>query len=327
LAWTIGMPRSEYTAAKEPAALRAPLIIVDNFLAEPLALAMRQDIEAHFANPGAHRADTHQVWNYWFIPELYTYLRTAPEKVIGRNVADAFHDALSDWSITNLGMADISWPYLSLYVDGCRQSLHNDSLNGRFAYVYSLTRDQRRTIGGETLVLREGDPFRGNLARASAGRSFYDAVEPKFNRLVVFDDRLPHGVERVEGSMDPVEGRFVLHGHLSESGAVVEGPLSNDAVAGPTREILAGLGEDLSAEAALYHGPLVLRLTIAADGTVSRCEVIADRVMHPDPGHVDWEPLCAKLVDRFRALKFLPADGTTILTQPVIFGGSLSRAG
>jgi len=57
----------------------APLIVVDAFLPASLALEMRRDIETHFAKPEEHRAETHQVWNYWFVPESYTYLRTAPE--------------------------------------------------------------------------------------------------------------------------------------------------------------------------------------------------------------------------------------------------------
>src|SRR6266567_4187744 len=149
----------------------APLIVVDAFLPASLALEMRRDIETHFAKPEEHRAETHQVWNYWFVPESYTYLRTAPEKVIERARIQAFHDALRDWSIGMLGMAKVTWPYLSLYVSGCRQNWHNDSVNGRFGFVYSLTRDERRTIGGETLVRHEIDPFRAHLASAGAGRS------------------------------------------------------------------------------------------------------------------------------------------------------------
>ena len=212
---------------------RAPLIVIDGFLPAALALQMRRDIDEHFASPHLHRPETHQVWNYWFVPELYTYLRANPEKVIGHERVTAFHGALRDWSSATLGMANVTWPYLSLYVGGCRQGWHNDSTNGRFGFVYSLTRDLRRTIGGETLVQRESDPFRANLVRPQAGRGFYEIVEPRFNRLVVFDDRLPHAVERIDGSMDPVEGRFVIHGHLSEGGAIVEGALPGAAVAGP----------------------------------------------------------------------------------------------
>jgi hypothetical protein len=59
----------------------APVAVFGNFLPKDLAEAMRADIDAHFAKPGAHRPNTHQVWNYWFVPELYTYLRTSPEKI------------------------------------------------------------------------------------------------------------------------------------------------------------------------------------------------------------------------------------------------------
>ncbi|MFI4948527.1 MAG: 2OG-Fe(II) oxygenase [Alphaproteobacteria bacterium] len=303
----------------------APVIVVDGFLPPDLALAMRRDIEAHFANPAQHRPETHQVWNYWFVPGSYTYLRTTPEKIIEQGRVEAFHNALRDWSIAVLGMARATWPYLSLYVSGCRQNWHNDSVNGRFGFVYSLTRDERRTIGGETLVRREADPFRTHLARAAVGDEFYQAIEPRFNRLVVFDDRLPHSVERVDGSMDPVEGRLVLHGHLSEAGTVVAGALSEEMITPPLLELLGQVREELSAEAALYNGPLTLRITVAAGGMVAACEVMVDRVLHPDPGHVEWEPLRAKLVGRFKGLRFPAAGGETVLIQPLLFGGPLGQ--
>ena len=222
----------------------APVIVVDGFLPPDLALEMRRDIDTHFANPAGHRPETHQVWNYWFVPESYTYLRTAPEKVIEPGRMEAFHKALRDWSVAMLGMANVTWPYLSLYVSGCRQNWHNDSVNGRFGFIYSLTRDDRRTIGGDTLVRHEIDPFRAHLARAGAGRQFYRAIEPRFNRLIIFDDRLPHSVERVDGSMDPAEGRFVLDGHLREAGSMIAGALSEDMITGPLLELLRQIRED-----------------------------------------------------------------------------------
>ena len=303
----------------------APLIVIDGFLPPELALAMRQDIDAHFADPERHNPATHQVWNYWFVPDSYTYLRTAPEKVIERSRIEAFHKGLRDWSIGMLGMANVTWPYLSLYVSGCRQNWHNDSVNGRFGYVYSLTRDTRRTIGGDTLVRHEIDPFRAHLATAAAGRKFYETIEPRFNRLVIFDDRLPHSVERVDGSMDPAEGRFVLHGHLSEGGTILDGALSEDMVKDPLLALLRQIGADCSAEAALYNGPLILRLTIAASGAVGGCQVMVDRVLHPDPGHVDWLPLRANLVGRFARLQFPHADKETVLIQPLLFGGAIGQ--
>ena len=314
------MPEATRVITSSGLPLRAPILVADDFLPLELAFAMREDIDTHFAHPGAHRADTHQVWNYWFVPELYTYLRTTPEKIIRRDRVDEFMKALQVWSTVTFGMGNVTWPYLSLYVGGCRQGLHNDAMNGRFAFVYSLTRNQRRTIGGETLIFREGDPFRGNLAEPSAGRGFYDLIEPKFNRLVVFDDRLPHAVERIEGSMDPVEGRFVLHGHLSETGTMIAGALPGAVV----EEALVGLFGDFaarnSAQIALYQGPLALRFVISAGGSVETCDILVDRVMHEDPRHIEWELLRADLVNGIKRLKFPPAAGETAVTKPLVFG-------
>jgi Rps23 Pro-64 3,4-dihydroxylase Tpa1-like proline 4-hydroxylase len=303
--------------------LRTPLVIVDDFMPRELAMAMREDIDAHFAKPGAHRAETHQVWNYWFVPGLYTYLRTTPEKVIRRDRVEGFMDALRTWSTDTLGMGDLTWPYLSLYVSGCRQGLHNDAKNGRFAFVYSLTRDQRRTVGGETLVFREEDPFRSNLAEASAGHHFYDTIEPKFNRLIVFDDRLPHAVERMEGSMDPVEGRFVLHGHLAETG-IIDGALPTEVVQETLVTLIADFDARYLAHIALYHGLLVLRFVVSPAGAVATCEILVDRVIHADPGHSEWEALRGEIVTRVKSLKFPSAEGETAVTLPLSFGKRLT---
>ena len=220
------------SAPSEPLpAIRDRFLVVDDFLPIELAQAMRAGIDAHFADPQQHTAETHQVWNYWFVPELYAYLRTKPEKVIEQDTVQQFHDALRNWAMQTLGLGRVSWPYLSLYVPGCRQTLHNDSVNGRFGFVYSLTRNERQTIGGDTIVHHEGEsPC--NLSASPRRRApvLWTPSAPRFNRLVIFDDRLPHAVERVEGSMDPVEGRFVLHGHISESGPAVAGALHPDAV-------------------------------------------------------------------------------------------------
>jgi len=48
-------------------------------------------------------------------------------------------------------------------------------------------------------------------------------VQPLFDRLTVFDARLPHGVSRVEGERDPRGGRLVLHGWFTEPAPFSEG--------------------------------------------------------------------------------------------------------
>lgn len=302
-----------------------PLMIVDNFLPREFAAAMRADIDSHFATPYKHRPDTHQVWNFWYVPQTYTYLRTQPERVIQRASVEHFMGALRAWSSETLGLARLSWPYLSFYINGCRQGLHNDAQNGRFAFVYSLTRDERRSTGGETIVLRRGDPFLRNLRKATAGTALYELIEPCFNRLVVFDDRMVHGVQLVEGSMDPVEGRFVLHGHIEESAPIVTGPLPPEQVLQGLRCALEPFDKEHADQARHYDGPLVLRFTISPDGRVGSLRVILDRVFAEREGDVGWSAISGKLVERLRAVVFPAGAGETIVTLPLRFGSPVRR--
>jgi hypothetical protein len=304
--------------ARLPAARRDRLFIVDDFLPLEQAEAMRQAIDDHFADPNAHGADTHQIWNYWFVPDLYAYLRTQPEKVIAKPQVDAFVERLRVWSAQTLGLARVTWPYLSCYVAGCRQELHNDSANGRFGYVYSLTREDRKTLGGDTIVHHEGDAFRALSARPGAGHSFFDAVAPRFNRLVLFDDRMPHAVTRLEGSMDPREGRFVLHGHISESEPIIAGALPGDALLGPVNVAFRTFTEGVFLDG--YHGPVTIRLDIAPKGEVSAHHVLLDRVIYAGDGESRWPMLLGDLLARLTALRFPAAPGPSQVLLPVSFG-------
>ena len=241
--------------------------------------------------------------------------------MLGRPLLERFHQALSAWALETLGLGYVTYPYLSLYVNGCQQSLHNDAGNGRFGYVYSLTLDERDTRGGETIVLHEGDLYRTCLTNMTGGRGgFYEMIAPNFNRLALFDDRMPHGVNRIEGSMDPAHGRLVLHGHISETGPAVRGGLLPDQV-GPLVENAANealLGFAMSCDP---HGPIVLRLAIRPDGVVERAWTVLDRLAFPDGSSTAG--MAQAVVDAVRKLAFPAASEATEAIVPVLVGGPL----
>jgi Rps23 Pro-64 3,4-dihydroxylase Tpa1-like proline 4-hydroxylase len=316
---------SEVLETQRSQPLRAPFLIVDDFLENDLADEMRRDIDSHFANPRSHRPNTHQVWNYWYVPDLYTYMRTLANKVIQAETMDRFMVSLRNWTAENLGMIDVERPWLSLYVTGCKQGLHNDASNGRFAFVYSLTRKERKFSGGETIILNEGDLFRDKVRTPASGSGLYSAIEPRFNRLVIFDDRMPHGVQEVEGIMDPAEGRLVLHGHIRESGPIVSGALPIPAVGETLTGVLQAFAAKAGNSIAAYHGPFVVRFTVDGGGSVTHTEILVDRVAGPDADDAGAKVLTSELAARVNAATFPASGGPTTITQPFLFGGGLPQ--
>lgn len=303
-------------------AVTARFVVVDDFLPTDRALSMRADIEKHFSDPYRHEAKTHQVWNYWYVAGAYNFLRTAPERVIEQPKVQAFIDQLQGWTISTLGLGNVTWPYLSFYIDGCSQTLHNDAMNGRFAYVYSLTKLNRRTIGGETLVVGEGDIYRDHLRKSTTLGGFSNAIEPRFNRLVIFDDRAIHGVERVAGSMDPVEGRFVLQGHISEKGPIVTGPLPYEAIQPSVQQVLGQFVQENSEGAYAFHGPISVRFVIGPDGTVTELRVLLDRVTHLQHRHAgQWPALRERYLAAFNGVRAPRAETPTTVILPIVFAG------
>lgn len=306
----------------EGAPVTGPYVVIDNFLPHEAALAMRADIDAHFENPVGHQADTHQVWNYWFVPQMYAYLRTRPEKVIALSKVENFNWSLQKWCLAHIGLGAVQWPHLSLYIPGCSQNLHNDALNGRFGYVYSLTSDTRQTQGGGTVLMREGDPFRANLARAMTLHGIADTIAPAFNRLVLFDDRLMHAVERLEGSMDPREGRFVLHGHVHDNGPVATGALSYDAIQPVIQTALNWFTQSSGAEAARFRGPFCIAFTISAAGAFDGMRVLLDRVAAiAERDAAEWPGLRARYLASLQSIRFPTATGPTEVIFPIVFSG------
>lgn len=299
---------------------QAPYHVVPEF--SPEGLTLRESIDRHFAEPYAAGPE-HQVWNYWYVPESYTYLRTAPEKVIARDVLDRFIEQLQAFAMRRLGMDVVTWPYLSLYVEGCKQILHNDSRNGAFGYVLSLTHwDQRKFEGGETLIFREQDYWAsGRFRDAGAGVAFYEKIPSRFNQLLVFDDRLIHSVPEVRGTTDPREGRIVLHGHMECKGVSVEGPLQPLLEAdglGNLGEVLASARAAVAAEPGRYHGFATVALDVAADGAVTAVRPLVQRIMGR-AGPEAEVPVLSALCTNLSRLRFPPQPEPSWMAVPLVF--------
>ncbi len=294
-------------------------LIVDRFA--PEAATLRAHFEQRFANPRDTRDDRF-VWDLWHVPNQYTALRTPAYLYFPQKLYDAFHQRLVWWGRRVLGCHDVSPPLMSCYVNGCEQRLHGDLPHGQWAFVFSLTPWAKRTFrGGETLLLDDGvlDFWSGfQSVREQEEPELVEAIEPKFNRLTVFDPRLPHGVRRVDGSMDPREGRLVIHGWFVQPRPFVEGPLTTTQLSEGIEALTAAIAPTLEAGLSIA-GLLSLGFEVTPAGSVRNLKLLSDTTRTigvEEPHRKSLIRLIKRTVD---GLKFAPRKAASRVTLPLVF--------
>jgi len=292
-------------------------LTVDNFF--PAASTMRRYFEKQFESERATHVKRF-VWDYWHVPRQYTLLRTPAYHYFPTGVYERWHRAVVNWGREVLGCHDISPPWLSNYVDGCEQHLHADHPHGPWAFVYSLTPwAERRFSGGETFILRP------EIMRHWATASGYEFAErdqllheiaPKFNRLTIFDPRLPHGVNRIEGEKDPARGRLVLHGWFVQPRPFFKGPLSVSEVDAVLGGAMKRLGQDLIKTP--LAGYASVRLGVSRSGQVRTIKWLTDTLVAVDGGAV--RPVRSLIQQHLMNLRFSKRRNSSSITLPIRFG-------
>ena len=301
--------------------MRKSVLTVDAFSKE--AREMRAHFEDRFRDPREARSDRF-VWDYWHVPGQYTALRTPAYHFFPKKMYDAFHNHLVWWGRRNLGCHDVSPPWMSCYIDGCRQELHGDLPHGPWAFVFSLTPWKTRKFrGGETILLREDilDYWQGfKSTRHLEEKEILNDVPALFNRLTVFDPRIPHGVREVEGVRDLLDGRLVIHGWFVQPRPFIEGPL-------PTRKLqsmiddLSGSLNQLFAEGLDVHGTLSLNFKVSAQGKVGGLKVLSNAVRHPGGDQRIEKALLKHISDLLLApsTAFGKQKAVSSVTLPLVF--------
>lgn len=295
------------------------LRVVDDFFPETQAL--RAHFDERFADPRRARGDRF-VWDYWHVPGQYTALRTPAWEYFPKPLYNRLHHALVAYGREHLGCHDISPPWMSVYVEGCRQELHGDLPHGPFAFVYSLTHWKERVFeGGETLLLRDSVLDHWSDFTSTRGVELGEVIEaiaPELGRLTVFDPRIPHGVKRVEGTHDPREGRLVIHGWFVQPRPFLEGPLPESALEAAAAELGVLLGTVVP-EGAPLAGLLSLRFTVAPDGSTSTPQIVANTVRVP----ANERALSQKVITSVRRFlagyRFPKRKRPSTVTLPLVF--------
>lgn len=221
----------------------------------PYAQDLRSHFDACFADPRRSHSDRF-AWDYWHVPNEYTFVRTPAFHYFPPKLYNAFHRHLVNWGREHLGCHDVSPTWLSYYVEGCQQHWHRDEPHGPFAFVLSLTK-RIHFEGGRTIIQDGREPI---------------AIEPKFNRLIVFDPARPHGVSRVKGIHDPRQARLVLHGWFVNPRIFWQGGLNAKQVKKVIDEQLTHAFDGQKN----LKGYCGWRLYVDRDGTVANVRLLAD---------------------------------------------------
>jgi hypothetical protein len=298
--------------------LSRSVIIVDRFA--PEARPLRAVFDQRFAAPREARRDRF-VWDYWHVPGQYTALRTPAWTYFPPRLYAQFHNRLVAWGRARLGCHDISPPWLSLYVEGCRQELHGDLPHGPWAFVMSLTNWRgRRFRGGETMLVRdEVLDFWQDFAsvRAVEHGELIRTVPPQFGRLAVFDPRIPHGVRPVTGTHDPREGRLVIHGWFVQPRPFVRGPLAVRALSAQIGALTEQLGGWL--DGLPVAGLVSFAFDVDRRGAVGAPRVLSDTTRVPLADERERKRLVRRIRAAIAGWRFPAQRATSRVTLPLVF--------
>ena len=288
-------------------------------------------------------------WDYWHVENQYTQLRTpAKEYYYEGEILNEFYakfeEELLKYARENLALSNFTPIWMSCYVDGMGQELHADVPHGPLAFVFSLTKNfddsdddkssspsksGRYFRGGETTILR---PERANYWQSFdpteivERTQLFEEIEPKFNRLTIFDPRLPHGVREVKGTKDVSKGRLVLNGWFNEPAISCQGGLTIEDVGKVLDAKLDLLYEELETLPAMI-GFAALRMEIEAEtGHVDSiswgADTVAPALSLRDPNEVTEtrDVVLATIAGMMSECVFPSSKEKSSICVPFVFG-------
>lgn len=292
------------------------MTVIKSDLLKPLSRQLR----THFDSTMSDRHNSGRfVWDWWHLPGRYTHLRTPAELFFPEELYLKIETGLKQVGRELLGCSEISPIWLSNYVEGCEQRLHADRPHGPWAFVLALNLKSNTFSGGETVLVRpEILNFWKNPSRT--GLSFEEEnivqkIEPKFGRLLIFDPRIPHGVSRVSGTVDPLKGRLVLHGWFTPPNPFIEGSLKPKQI----EKVLSAFDENFANFAEpLNTGTIAYRISIAPRGNVTRVYRLATSIPSSDRSDLLSRRSLDRYIEKFfLSTKFPSAKGSSRLTLPL----------
>jgi hypothetical protein len=283
-------------------------LVVPEFFED--AEAMRGIFDQRFQRARSNDSGSF-VWDYWHVPDQYTYLRTKGDRYFPEGVTADLMGRLRGWGLEVLGCGTVTPPWFSYYIDGCVQEIHADVPHGPWAYVFSLTRwEERGFTGGETLMLRPEalDFWRGfDPKQTLEAGDVFDVIPASFNQLTVFDARVPHGVRAIRGTQDPLDSRVVLHGWFKYPELTVSEALQSQKSRAALQLVLRHLGSRLQ-EIDSVTGLLTVRVEVDGDGGVREARPLSNTLVSTGGNPLATREVVEVVLETVRDRR-LPTDG------------------
>jgi hypothetical protein len=136
---------------------------------------------------------------------------------------------------------------------------------------------------------------------------------------------MPLAVNKVEGVMDPVEGRIVIHGHIYENGPIISGELPSEVVCHVLDNTMTAFSEKLGDELFGFHGLLTVKFLILANGTVDEIVLLVNRLAKLEGSGASTNEIVEGVLRELSVVVFPANTGTTNVIFPLGFGNRLSE--
>ena len=150
-----------------------------------------------------------------------------------------------------------------------------------------------------------------------AANPWFEQIDPTFNRLTVFDSRLPHGVAMVHGPTNPTQSRLVMHGWFTNPTFSARGPITEQHAAERVQQSVEQLGTSLARRLDAVEGAIIAKLQVEPNGRTSRVELLTNTLESMSPDTSPRDQVTAALRDQLRSLHFDKANQPTTMLVPI----------
>lgn len=151
------------------------------------------------------------VWDYR-VSESEVLLAADARLILPPGLLDAFLERVTAWNASHLGLKYFSIPEILVLARQHRRSVGIGSAGQRYRYLLRLDSQGVEDICNDVLIV-SGKEDSNESAKDEPTSS---AVSLKFNECIVFDDRMPHGINSVSRTEQLTGANIFLEGFLCD---------------------------------------------------------------------------------------------------------------